>query len=223
MHRYSFINVLLYLSLMALGGCKPSISSELNNISYLDCSPFAWRIEKEEFYKHTKCGTVDEEGLIQLNQEVLNLMDFPRFMEAMKNRSDEDRQLWPPHLQCLPTYPAAYGRGGQAYFNKDGKGRFSPSFDNMCWPFNDDISHTYENGKVVYFNGDLEIVKKTNYRFTTGRIVCSEAPYKYYKPGTYEHPERKGGQCGLIDASFKIVVPIKYSYEDVLKMNKNTK
>ena len=213
------------LTAIALAGCNSNAPEHPTRIvSYVDCSPFASRIEKEEFYQHTKCGTIDSDGLIQLNAEVVALMDFPAFEKAVKNRNPEDLSMFPSHLQCLYFWPTIQGRGrgGLAYFNKDGRGRTTPAWDNRCLPFVEGLSFTYINGKVAYFDTDLNIANRTDYVFAFGRVVCSEVPHKYYKPGTYEHPEWRGGTCGKVDKNFDVVVPVKYAYEQVLtKGNEN--
>ncbi len=225
MRHAIFMNILLVLVLALTSGCGSNQSSGKEIMSYVDCSFFASRIEKEEFYQHTKCGTVDNIGLIQLNKDVVQLMDFPAYKSAVKERSAQDQSMFPSHLMCLYVWPAVSGtgRGGIAYFNENGKGRFSPMWDNTCSPFYEGMSVTYVDGNVAYFNEDLKIIKQTNYKFALGFNVCSEIPHKYYRPGTYEHPEWIGGKCGRINSNFEITTPIQYAFEEMprpLKSNK---
>ncbi|MCF6275680.1 MAG: hypothetical protein L3J05_07940, partial [Robiginitomaculum sp.] len=96
-----------------------------------------------------------------------------------------------------------------------GLGRFSnvPRMPGCGMFGSDGLAKTYINNKAAFFDKDLNVVVRTEYPFLYGNIVCSEIPQRQQ----VDHWEWFGGLCGLIDADFNIVVPMKYPYEKIPK------
>lgn len=209
-----------YLALLLLGSGE-SVSAQNTKKFVVDCSFFAGLIEIEDLLNHTNCGTMDSAGLITLNWETLALIPFNKAEDDPFKPSEWENNHSPQDLWCLPTKVIGY-ESGNAYFNKDGKGRMADSFDTGCTWFKNGVSITYIEGKAAFFDKSLNIVKQTNYLLVENFYkhlakVCTKMPTKKYGPYN-EHFEWIGGKCGYIDESFKIIVPIKYTYQDAPRL-----
>jgi len=207
---FMLLNILFFLS-----ACTPSTSSQLTDVTYLDCSPFAARIEKAAFYQHTECGTMDRNGLIKLKPETIELMDFPGHKLIRDSRTSISDLDYPNNMMCLPIRDSVGNGYYSAYISEDGKGRTVPTYDAICTPFRSGISYSYINGNVAFIDTNLDVVKLTNYRFVLGRTVCTRPPRKYYKPGQFHYPKWVGGLCGAVDEKLNVSIPIKYEIQNI--------
>ena len=107
------------------------------------------------------------------------------------------------------------------YLAADGRARISDDpHDNGCQPFRNDVAISYVDGKAIFFDKDLEIVKVTPYAladpfYKTLAKVCTVLPEKKFHG---EHFKWAGGTCGYIDTEFNVVVPIATPYEETLHL-----
>jgi len=159
------------------------------------------------------CGTIDENNLVRVDQEVIDLMDFPGSKAYINARENAGYPLgYPDHLHCIITRSLSGKHGGLTYIHEKGHGRVAALLDTSCWPFFDNVSFGYKDEKVVYFNTELEIVKHTNYPFAWGRTVCSEKPLISNVPRK-AHKTRTGGKCGQLNKNLEIIKPIDKPFE----------
>ena len=203
----------LFLSLaFTLGGCSQA-APKLDKSVTVDCSYFHMRTEIEAFLEHTSCGHPDAEGLLHISAETMQHFDSEYFKFS--------RDGWHPEgLSCLPI-SLSNGSKGFAYVSQDGRARLSNfPYDNSCQPFRNDVAISYVEGKAVFFDADLNVVKQTHYDLADPFYkhlakVCSTTPEKEFHG---EHFKWKGGQCGYIDTNFNVVVPVEYAYEDAPRL-----
>jgi len=195
-------------------GCQPIKSTEPKVVGYLDCKWFYSRYEREKMLERENCGTIDENNFVQVDQEVIDLMDFSgskAYRKAHENLKYPREH--PDNLHCIMTNTLSGDYGGMTYIHEEGHGRIATMFDNSCWPFSNNVSFGYIDGKVTYFNTELEIVKYTNYPFAWGRTVCSEKPIARYGPHK-EHNTWMGGKCGQLNNELEIAKPVDQPFEE---------
>jgi len=206
------------LSIVALGvilacaACKPVSDSKAQNFKVVDCSYFAMTTEILEFEGHNICGSMDNDGLIQIKSETMTLL-YPIFDDTRYILQHPNGTIkHPEDLRCLPL-SVSDGQEGYAYVNRAGVARLStvPRFPSCNEFRSDGIVPTYINGKFSYFDREFHIVKKTQYEFVYGNIACSVKP----QISKEDHGGWIGGKCGRIDRDLTVIVPIEYSYESV--------
>jgi len=102
------------------------------------------------------------------------------------------------------------------YLLEDGKSIEAQYVDNGCDYFSEGVARGTANGKKVYLNKKLEIVIETPYEtifpFRNGYAAVCNGSYEVQEG---EHISIKGGECGYIDHTGKIVVPLKYTFESL--------
>ena len=179
----------------------------------VDCIPIAARHDElaEPLLARGWCGRQNSDGSIQIDQEVIDLLDYsaPPILD------------WSRHSKDLKCYliKLSDGNYGYGYIRKDGQARFAYyAYDNECQPFGNGVFIDYENGLVVYRDESFNVVQRTDYVLANQfknhlSKVCHVKPEKHY--GIHgEHFEWRGGECGYIGTDFKIVEPIIHAYED---------
>lgn len=152
-----------------------------------------------EMTQQADCGELDEQGRLRVSSGLL------------------DRVYWSKYgLQCI--YVEAGSVRGWYYINQNGLGRWTAfASDNDCAPFNAGLAVGLSQGKVVFFNQAMRVVRNTEYRWASSFYkgyakVCSEAPQRIYD-NDGEHYRLRGGRCGFVDRAFLVVVPINYRFE----------
>lgn len=201
------------MTVILSSGCKPKQSTESKVVGYLDCKRFYSRYEKEKMLELESCGTIDENNLVRVDKDVINLMDFPGSKAYRKaHENPKYPRGYPDHLHCIITNTLNGNHWGMTYVHEKGHGRVAAMFDNTCWPFSNNVSFGYKDGKVIYFNTELKIIKHTNYPFAWGRTVCSEIPLIRYGPHK-EHNTWLGGKCGQLNNDLEIIKPIDRPFE----------
>jgi len=140
-------------------GCQPIKSTEPKVVGYLDCKWFYSRYEREKMLERENCGTIDENNFVQVDQEVIDLMDFPgskAYRKAHENLKYPREH--PDNLHCIMTNTLSGDYGGMTYIHEEGHGRIATMFDNSCWPFSNE-HNTWMGGKCGQLNNELEIAK----------------------------------------------------------------
>ena len=126
----------------------------------------------------------------------------------------------PKGLRCFPLRFSG-GTVDYGYLAADGRARISDDpHDNGCQPFGNGVAISYVDGKAVFFDNDLKVVKATDYELADPFYkhlakVCTAAPDREYHG---EHFKWTGGTCGYIDTEFNVVVPIATSYETTQRL-----
>lgn len=158
--------------------------------------------ETGELEQSKNCGSI-KNGLLHVQPSLLDKVMWSKF-----------------GMQCIYlNYPE---NRGWFYINQNGLGRGSPfNYDNDCNWFQSGVAVGVSNGRVVYFNQVMKIVKSTKYTWASNFYkgyskVCTGVLIKEYDEHG-EHFQLKGGQCGFINREFKIVVPIQHPYESTPK------
>ena len=212
--RFSLFLSLAFTLVFVMGGCGQA-APKLDKSVTVDCSYFAGWTEIEAFLEQTSCGYLDAEGVVHISAETMRHFDSEEFKSG--------RDGWHPKgLSCL-TLSISDGSKGFAYISKDGRARLSNfPYDNSCQPFRNDVAISYVDGKAVFFDANLNVVKQTDFVLADPFYkdiakVCIEMPNKAFGPHN-EHFEWKGGQCGSIDKNFKVVVPVEHAYEDAPRL-----
>jgi len=140
------------------------------------------------------CGKIDANGVFVLKKEHLDNISFNK-----------------DNLSCVYTPgPRVF------YVRPDGKTFEAHYFDNGCDYFNEGLARGIANGKMVFFNRKLEIKIDTPYDtifpFADGyAVVCNDCN----KVKIGEHTGFRGGKCGYIDHSGKVIVPLEYTIENL--------
>ena len=154
-----------------------------------------------EFEPAENCGSITADGLLLLDEAII------------------ERAYWNKYgLNCAFVY-GTDDKNGWYFINQNGRGRVSPFIqDNDCAPFTAGMAAGLSHGKVVFYNQALEIVKRTDYVWASGfhggvAKVCEGELIKQFDSGG-EHFEYRGGNCGFIDTSFRVVVPVTHAYEN---------
>lgn len=140
---------------LSLGACGQNLDKSVS----VDCSGFAGWTEIEAFWIdkiHKKCGYQDANGVLHISQET---------MKYFKPTHFEEKNSWMKHegLMCS-TFRLSDGTGGFGYLAPDGRARISNfPYDNACQPFGNGVAISYMDGKAIFFDKNLEVVKATDY------------------------------------------------------------
>jgi len=193
-------NLIAFAALMGsavfcLASCNPKIDKGVS----VDCSGFSFTTEKDAFWTDKACGHQDTDGVLHISQETMKL--FKR---------------------CFPFRMSdADGKVDFGYLAADGRARISDDpHDNGCHPFRNGTAISYVEGKAVFFDKNLEVVKATDYALADPfdkhlAKVCTVLPEKKFHG---EHFKWVGGTCGYIDTEFNVVVPIATPYESTARL-----
>ena len=194
----------------------PTMPSELNTTVTVDCSAFAFTTEIDTFWTdkaHRKCGHPDAGGLLHISPATMKYFKPKHF--------DLDSGGWGQKgLRCF-SFRLSDGKGGFGYLAPDGRARISNfPYDNSCQPFRNEVAISYVDGKAIFFDKSLEVVRATDYELADSFYkhlakVCRTAPEKKYHG---EHFKWVGGKCGYIDTAYNEVVPVKYGYEEARRL-----
>ena len=193
--------------------CLVSCNQKIDKSVSVDCTGFAFTTEIEAFFDHQDCGYQDAEGVLQISPET---MKFFKPDEFNSNFGERD----PKGLRCFP-FRLSDGTVDFGYLAPDGRARISDyPHDNSCQPFRNGVAISYVDGKAVFFDTDLNIVKATDYALADSfdkhlAKVCTVLPEKKFHG---EHFEWVGGTCGYIDTEFNVVVPIATAYETTRRL-----
>lgn len=148
----------------------------------------------------TDCGTLSDDGLLSLAPEVMEDVSWGAF-----------------GLRCAAIFGTA-SENGWYVISQNGKGRISPfTQDNDCARFSDGLNAGRAQGKVFFYNQALEIVKRTDYTWTSGfrhgqAKVCRGQLHKEMDAHG-DHYELSGGACGFIDVKFNEITDIVFPFE----------
>jgi hypothetical protein len=164
-------------------------------------------LSTNEMVTAESCGVISNDGLFIINKDIIEKINWNK-----------------DGTECAYVYGT---KNYDGWYNiiRSGVGRISPFWpDNSCEPFPFGIAVGLIKGKVIFYNRDLKVVKHTSYDWASGfergySKVCKGVLEKVYD--SYgDHFEYKGGTCGYIDANFKIIVPLNYSFENTPKPKK---
>ena len=147
------------------------------------------------------CGSFSEDGVLAVSKRVLE--------NVVWSESD---------LACIYVLHKKFK--GWYYISKNGVGRPSPlSEDNDCDLIEEGLTRSISNGTVVYVDRSLTVVKATKYKYASnfwnGYALVCVGDLKKERDKFGDHYDLKGGECGYINREFKVVVPLKYTYENV--------
>jgi hypothetical protein len=149
------------------------------------------------------CGKFSSDGYLTLSEEIIKKISW---------RSEG--------LECVSV--ELNNRLRWFYFNNNGGGRESAFLtDNDCHPFSHGVVVGVSNGKVVFYDQSLRIVKKTDYVWASnfgdfiqdGVAKVCKGNLEMKWDAEDEHFRFRNGKCGYINWKFKVVVPLKYEYE----------
>ena len=133
-----------------------SCGSKLDKRVSVDCSGFAFTTEIVAFFNHQDCGCQDRDGLLQISPETMKLFKPDDFNYEFGSRE-------PKGLRCFPLRFSG-GTVDYGYLAADGRARISDDpHDNGCQPFGNGVAISYVDGKAVFFDNDLKVVKATDY------------------------------------------------------------
>ena len=192
-----------------------SVHPNLGQSVSVDCSGFSFTTEIDAFWTDKTCGYQDAEGVLHISPETMKLFKPDEFKSDFGPRQ-------PKGLRCFPFRMSdADGKVDFGYLAADGRARLSNwPYDNDCQPFRNDVAISYVDGKAIFFDKDLEIVKVTPYALADPFYkhlakVCTVLPEKKFHG---EHFKWVGGTCGYIDIEFNVVVPIATPYESTARL-----
>ena len=209
-------NLIAFAALMGsavfcLASCNPKIDKGVS----VDCSGFSFTTEKDAFWTDKACGHQDTDGMLHISQETMKLFKPDEFKSNFGERD-------PKGLRCFPFRMSdADGKVDFGYLAADGRARISDDpHDNGCHPFRNGTAISYVEGKAVFFDKNLEVVKATDYALADPfdkhlAKVCTVLPEKKFHG---EHFKWVGGTCGYIDTEFNVVVPIATPYESTARL-----
>ena len=196
--------------------CLASCSPKLDQSVSVDCSALAFTTEIDAFWTdeaHKTCGHQDAEGMLHISLETMKF--FP------SNYFEHDYGGWGQKGLSCQSLRLSDGTGGFSYISPDGRARVSNyPYDNNCQPFRNGVAIGYVDGKAIFFDKNLDVVRATEYELADPFYkhlakVCRIAPEKKYHG---EHFKWVGGKCGYIDTEFNEVVPILTPYEDTRRL-----
>ena len=161
-------------------------------------------LNTNEMVPEKSCGAVSSDGLLSINRALISKINWNK-----------------DGIECAYIY-GTENINGWYIIKRSGSGRISPFWpDNSCEPFSYGLAVGLINGNVVFYNQDLEVVKRTNYSWASGfqkgysKVCIGYLEKEYDSSG--EHFEYKGGKCGYVDTNFKVIVPLNYSFEKTPK------
>jgi len=155
--------------------------------------------ESNEMRPVEDCGVVNDDGLFWVDHTVLEKIGWGKY-----------------GLACLSVYNTKDSNGWY-FITQSGKGRITSSSDNDCVPFAEGVAVGRLKGKVYFYNQIMNIVKKTEYTWSSGfrqgfaKVCLGELEKTYDSSG--DRFQYNGGQCGFINKDFKEVIDVKYPYE----------
>jgi len=152
-----------------------------------------------ELTTYENCGAIDEDRTLIVKKEHLDNMSF-----------NEDG------LACIYV-----NRARVFYVRQDGRTIESLYYDNGCDYFEEGLARGRIDGKIIFFNTKLEVVIETPFEsalpFKGGyAAVCNGG----YAEQNGEYTFMRGGACGYIDHSGNLIVPLKYSRENLPPIEK---
>ena len=152
------------------------------------------------------CGEIKKDDLLIINKEILPKINWSQY-----------------GLECIAVFNVKdENKNGWYIVNQTGVGRISSFWtDNCCAPFREGMAVGLLDGKVIFYNQVLEIVKRTNYIWASGfengycKVCLGDLKKEKDKYG--DHDIYTGGLCGYINSKFEVVVPLKYPFENTPK------
>ena len=149
-------------------------------------------------------------GYIQKNTNLYELFD------NCASYKDSELKISKEHMKNLnfdKFGTASFFTSGQYFYVKP-DGKFLPVlfYDNGADYFQEGLTRSLKNGKIEYYNTDLELVLSPDYDwawpFGEGKaLVCNGCVLTSLEDG---HKALKGGLWGYINKEGKEIVPIKY-------------
>ena len=194
-----------------LASCNPKIDKGVS----VDCSGFYFTTENMAFFDHEDCGYQDAEGVLHISPETMKLFKPDEFEYAYTRWGQKG-------LRCS-RFRLSDGTIDFGYLAADGRARISDyPYDNNCQPFRNGVAISYVDGKAIFFDKNLEVVKATDYALADSFYkdlarVCRVSPEKKYDTSG-DHFDWIGGTCGYIDTEFNVVTPIETPYEETERL-----
>ena len=157
----------------------------------------------------TNCGYIDKNGLIKFTPEYMGygpISSYPMGCELIIQDEPNGHRI----------------RHGWFFIGHNGYGRgHREQYSGECsfWKYLSEVSKTYVDGKLAYFDNNMTILYQSDFvygeEFTKDglAIVCSEGPDDRIGLGG-EKTYRTGGLCGQIDTHYNLVTPTQQPYED---------
>ncbi|TMP33447.1 hypothetical protein [Pseudoalteromonas rubra] len=166
-----------------------SVNAEEVICAYNDSSTYELEVFKN-------CGSLGSDGLLKVNPDLLPKVRWHKF-----------------GMSCINV------RGeGWFFLNQNGLARGAPFLqDNDCNPFSEGLAVGISNGKIVYYDQVLSIIKKTDYTWSGSfhkkhAKVCKGTLIREYD-ASGEHYSLTGGNCGYINREFEVVVPTVFDFQ----------
>lgn len=190
--KHALLLILIFISLT-------SNAEEITKCGY---------VQKSDEYKFGKtvfkdnCGVITNEGKLKLHNEHLLNIDFSQVQYS-----------------CIVVFTS---KGLTEYFvNKSGKSISTVPFDG-CDRFSAGFARTEINGKIAFFNKNLDVVIKTDFNmaepfYFKHSVVCNGQPSeikKHEHEHEHEHGRRMSGKCGLINKKGELVIEPLYEIGD---------
>jgi hypothetical protein len=150
---------------------------------------------KRELLLFSDCGVIESNGQISVQKKHIDNIYFGGRYE----------------LACINIH-----RKGWYYANEEGKIISAMEQDNGCDYFQDGVARTLIKGKVAFFNEQLEVVIATEFETATPFVngysaVCNGG----YTEKLGIHTFKRGGDCGYINKKGELVLPLKYTLENL--------
>jgi len=179
----------------------------------LECEPFVLQHEKDhpslDLLKRDWCGIQEANGDIIIPMEVMSKTGRFSYPPSHPGNS------YPSNLACN-IIALSNGEVKHAYVREDGRARIAQfPHDHYCDIYRNGVFISYTHGKVGFYDGDLNLVRQTNYTLAEAFYkhlskVCTEKPKRKYHG---EHFNLVGGKCGYIGEDYEVVLPIVHAYE----------
>lgn len=145
----------------------------------------------------THCGVIDSHGVLHVDKDLLKKISFEPSMPS-----------------CLLSqgrsfYVERTGRTSEVYF-----------FDMGCDYFSEGLARSPSPVGTRFVDSSLQVVISTPYQFSQPfdggvAVVCDALRHR--KELFDEHDEFVGGRCGYIDRKGVLIVPMRYSIDEVDK------
>lgn len=158
--------------------------------------------EWPELLNLTRCGTIDSNGVLQVDGDLLKNIYF--------------ESAYP---SCILTrgrsfYVDPAGRASEAYF-----------YDFGCDYFVEGLARSPSPQGTRFIDPALQVVISTPYQFALPfedgmAVVCNDLRHR--KELFDEHWMYVGGRCGYIDRKGILIVPMRYSIDEIEKQRPDT-